>query len=97
VVIAMDDKSLILFKALADHTRQEILNLLGEQEQNVNEICSMFENMTQPTISHHLQILKRCKLVSANKKGKMVYYSINRRVLRNEFEDFIAKFDIDMI
>ena len=56
----MEDKCLELFRALADATRPDILELLEEHERNVNEICREFENMTQPTISHHLQILKRC-------------------------------------
>lgn len=93
----MREETLELFRALADATRQEILELLYKSEHNVNEICSEFEDMTQPTISHHLQILKRCDLVNCSRKGKMVYYSINRKVLRNGFEEFIQKFDIQML
>ena len=93
----MDEECLDLFRALADATRQEILTILHEHEQNVNEICKSFEDCTQPTISHHLQILKRCKLVDAQRRGKMIYYSINRKVLRNGFEEFIARFDVSMM
>lgn len=93
----MEEKFLELFRALADATRQEILELLEEEERNVNEICKEFENMAQPTISHHLQILKRCDLVDTQRKGKMIYYSINKRVLRNGFEEFIERFDIQIL
>lgn len=93
----MEDKILELFRALADTTRQEILELLQEHERNVNEICREFEDMTQPTISHHLQILKRSDLVNARRKGKMIYYSINKRVLRNGFEEFIERLDIQLL
>lgn len=93
----MRDRCLDLFRALADITRQEILELLQEEERNVNEICKEFEDMTQPTISHHLQILKRCDLVDTRRNGKMIYYSINRKVLRNGFEEFIARFDIQIL
>ena len=51
-----------IFKALADKTRQDILELLGEEEMNVTDICSEFE-ISQPTVSHHLNILKNCHLV----------------------------------
>jgi len=93
----MKNKALKLFKALADATRQDILEALGEHERNVNEICELFENITQPTISHHLQILKRCDLVDTRRKGKMIYYSINKKVLRNGFEQFIERFNIQII
>ena len=62
------------FKALADKTRQEILELLGEDEMNVTDICSEFKT-SQPTISHHLNILKNCDLVDCRKDGKNIYYS----------------------
>ncbi|MFH1593816.1 MAG: metalloregulator ArsR/SmtB family transcription factor [Candidatus Omnitrophota bacterium] len=93
----MSDKSLELFKALADATRQEILSILEEHERNVNEICHAFENMTQPTISHHLQILKHCEVVSCERKGKMIYYSINKKTLRNGFEEFIERLHIQIL
>ena len=63
----------------------------------MNEICRAFENLTQPTVSHHLQILKHCKVVSARRKGKMVYYSINKKALRNCFEDFIERLHIQIL
>ncbi|MEA3560369.1 MAG: metalloregulator ArsR/SmtB family transcription factor [Candidatus Omnitrophota bacterium] len=93
----MPDRDVDFFRALSDITRQIILELLTEHERCVNELCEEFEDMTQPTISHHLQILKHCNLVSTQRKGKMIYYSINRRILRNGFEDFIARFNIEML
>ena len=67
----MKDKCVDMFKALADATRQEILEMLKDHEMNVTEICQAFEQMTQPTISHHLSILKHCDLVDTRRKGKM--------------------------
>jgi len=93
----MTNKNLEIFRALADMTRQEILEILKEHERSVNDICSEFEDMTQPTISHHLQILKRCDIVDAHRKGKMIYYSINKRVLRNGIEEFIERFGIQIL
>jgi len=93
----MDEDAIELFRALGDATRQEILEILAEHEKCVNELCEEFNNMTQPTISHHLQILKQCKLVRPRKEGKMIYYSINKKILRNGLEDFIARFEIEML
>jgi DNA-binding transcriptional ArsR family regulator len=64
-------------KALADDTRQKILVMLLEEERCVSDIVDAFE-MTQPTISHHLAILKQFKLVTSRKDGKQVFYSLNR-------------------
>ena len=89
----MDERFLEIFRALSDLTRQEILELLSQDERCVNDLCKEFEDMTQPTISHHLQILKHCDLVSTRREGKMIYYSINKRVLRNGFEEIISKFE----
>ena len=93
----MTERYIDIFRALSDITRQEILELLAEHERCVNELCDQFDNMTQPTISHHLQILKRCELVSTHRKGKMIVYSINRRVLRNGIERFVARFHIQLL
>jgi len=93
----MDERCLDIFRALSDQTRQEILELLEEHERNVNEICEEFEEMTQPSISHHLQILKRCYLVSSKRKGKMIYYSINKKAMRDALEIFITRFHIQIL
>jgi len=93
----MDIRYVELFRALGDETRQQILELLEEHERNVNEICKAFHSVTQPTISHHLQILKRSELVVKRRNGKMIYYTINKKVLRNGVEGYIAKFDIQIL
>ncbi len=64
-------------RALADDTRQQILAMLLQQEMCVGDIVKEFD-MSQPTISHHLSILKQSALVTSRKEGKQVYYAINR-------------------
>lgn len=82
-----------MFKALADETRQRILELLSEDEMNVTDICDEFET-TQPTISHHLQILKNCDLVDTRKQGKKIYYYVNKEVVEDAFGNIIERFHI---
>lgn len=72
----MKTKCVLIFQALSDPTRQKILRLLRKKEMCVTEICKHFK-MTQPSISHHLDILKRSNLVKYRKKGKEVYYANN--------------------
>lgn len=65
-------------KALADDTRQEILALLRERgELCVSDIAEGFP-ISQPTISHHLSLLRRAGLVTTRRDGKQVYYDLNQ-------------------
>ena len=70
----------ILFKALNDHTRREILEMLKEGDMNAGDIADKF-NMTKPSISHHLDLLKQADLVVAVKKGQFIEYSLNMTVM----------------
>ena len=79
-------------KALADDTRQKILVLLLEKEMNVGEVVEAF-SMSQPTISHHLGILKRLGLVTSRKEGKQVIYAINHNNVVECCGQLVAKFD----
>ena len=68
----------VLFaKALADETRQKIMNLVCCQWLSVNEIVEQL-NVTQPTVSHHLSILRDAGLVSVREEGKQTFYSLNQ-------------------
>jgi len=69
-----------VFKALNDPTRREILELLKEKELTAGEIAEQF-NMSWPSISHHLDLLKQAKLVDAEKEGQYIYYSLNTTVV----------------
>ena len=71
-----------VWKALADPTRRKILSLLKKQDMNAGEIAAEF-NMTQPSISNHLNILKQADLVDAEKQGQNVVYSLKTSVLED--------------
>ncbi|MEL6140030.1 MAG: autorepressor SdpR family transcription factor [Bacteroidota bacterium] len=70
----------ILFKALNDPTRREILTLLRQQDLSAGSIAAHF-NISKPSISHHLDLLKQAELVTVERKGKMMIYSLNTSVL----------------
>ncbi|WP_432409353.1 ArsR/SmtB family transcription factor [Wukongibacter sp. M2B1] len=78
--INKDNFDIDVIKALGDETRLEILNLLGNKEMNVNDIAQNC-TVSRPTISHHLQIMKRAGLLSSRKEGKEIYYSVNINTL----------------
>jgi ArsR family transcriptional regulator, arsenate/arsenite/antimonite-responsive transcriptional repressor len=72
----------LVYKALADATRRDILNLLKSKDLTAGEIAEHFR-ISKPSISHHLNLLKQAELVHAEKKGQYIYYSINTTVLQD--------------
>jgi ArsR family transcriptional regulator len=72
----------LVYKALADATRRDILNLLKSRDLTAGEIAEHFR-ISKPSISHHLNLLKQAELVHAEKKGQYIYYSINTTVLQD--------------
>lgn len=65
-----------IFKALSDQSRRKIIKMLVEKDMSVNEIQKEF-NVTQPCISHHLDVLKNAGIVDSKKEGQFTIYSIN--------------------
>ncbi len=64
-------------KAIADETRQKIMKLCCCQELSVGEIVEK-TSVSQPTVSHHLAILRDADLVQARSEGKQTYYTLNQ-------------------
>lgn len=69
-----------LFKALNDQTRREILELLKDKDLNAGEIADHFD-ISKPSISHHLDLLKQAGLIEAEKRGQFITYSLNTTVV----------------
>ena len=64
------------FKALADPTRRRILELLAQGDLTAGEIAAHFD-MTKPSVSHHLNILKSAALITDERRGQNIVYSVN--------------------
>lgn len=78
----------ILFKALNDPTRREILTLLQKRDMTAGEIVKQF-SITGPSISHHLDLLKQAGLVTSEKNGQYVFYSLNTTVMDDIIKWFV--------
>lgn len=68
------------FQALADPTRRVILKMLQEKDLTAGEIASQF-NISRPSISHHLNILKNAGLILDQRQGQFINYSLNTTVM----------------
>ena len=66
-----------LLTALADPMRQDLVQLLARAELNVGEIAERV-TLSRPTVSHHLNILRRAGLVRVRKQGREMYYRLNK-------------------
>jgi len=66
-----------LFRVLGDKTRLRILMVLQQGELNVTGLCKKL-GLSQPTVSHHLGILRMHRLVTPRRSGKEIHYSIDQ-------------------
>lgn len=83
-----------VFKALSDKNRRQILELLKQKDMSVWELLQYF-SITQASLSHHLDILKRANLVIDEKKWQFVYYSLNLSVFEETTKIFMDLFKIN--
>lgn len=91
------EKFAVLFKALGDVHRLNILKLLKDQEMCGCEIINKI-NLSQPAISHHLKILKQANLVKTIKEGKLVFYRLDDsgvNMAQQLFADLFSNFRSD--
>ena len=77
-----------LLKALANETRLRILELLSKREMCVCELTVALD-LTQPTASHHLNILENMGLIKDKKIGRWVFYSVTNPELTQHFFEFL--------
>ncbi len=85
----IDAKSRLL-KALANETRLKILRLLSEREMCVCELTVALD-LTQPTASHHLNILENMRVIQNRKEGRWVFYSIAQPPVIQHLFDFLER------
>jgi len=69
-----------VFKAFSDPTRLKILKLLSHRKMCVCEL-NLAIDTSQPTISHHLNILENAELIRSDRQGKWIFYSISDDVV----------------
>lgn len=70
-----------VYKAISDETRRKILDLLKDKDMTVGQIAEHF-NISQPSISQHLAILKNSGLIESSRDGKYIIYSLNLTIFQ---------------
>jgi DNA-binding transcriptional ArsR family regulator len=79
-------------RLLADRTRLGLLFLLADGERNVSSLCDALQ-LAQPTVSHHLGLLRMSNIISNRRDGKQVFYALNGRV--GQLEDGVLQLTTD--
>jgi DNA-binding transcriptional ArsR family regulator len=70
------------FRALADPTRREILDLLRKGEMTAGALAEKFD-MTKPSMSHHFAVLKDADLITSRRDGQQIWYGLNTTVVQD--------------
>ena len=79
-----------LFKALSDPTRRRILQLLQKGDRTATDIMKE-SRVSQPTLSHHLDVLKRARLIVGEREGQFIRFSLDMSVFQMSV-DYLMKF-----
>lgn len=73
----MSTDTVLFAKAISDETRQKIMDILCCKWLSVNEVVAKLD-VSQPTVSHHLAILREARLVDVREEGKQTFYTLNQ-------------------
>ena len=68
------------YQALSNPYRREIIKLLKQRDMNAGEIAAHFD-IAQPSVSRHLDVLKKVEIVIAERKANQIFYSLNLPML----------------
>ena len=79
-----------IFEALSSTVRRKILAYLAHADLTAGEIASRFE-ISKPAVSQHLAVLEAAGLVTSEKKGQFVHYSLVRESLVNTLNDYVQE------
>ncbi len=72
----------LIFKAIADPTRRQILHLLKDKELTAGQISEHF-TISAPSMSHHFNALKQADLIAQRRMGQQIFYSLNTTVFQD--------------
>lgn len=82
----------LVFKALADNRRREILDLLKDEPKTTGDICTHFTNLDRCTVMQHLGVLEKAGLIFTKKEGRFRWNYIDVVPIRNIYDRWINKY-----
>ena len=82
----------LVFKALADSRRREILDMLRDAPKTTGDICRSFDNLDRCTVMQHLRSLEKAGLIFVKKKGKFRWNYLNVVPIREIYDRWINQY-----
>lgn len=79
-----------MFEALSSPVRRKILAYLAHADLTAGEIAARFE-ISKPAVSQHLSVLENAGLVTSEKKGQFVHYSLVAAALANTLNGYVQE------
>ncbi|MGO9209660.1 MAG: ArsR/SmtB family transcription factor [Terriglobales bacterium] len=81
-----------IFKALADHRRRQILDLLKEAPKTTGELCGHFRKIDRCTVMQHLGVLERAGLVIVKREGRRRWNYLNVVPIQEIYNRWISRY-----
>lgn len=82
----------LVYKALADRRRREILDLLKDDPKTTGDLCAHFKKLDRCTVMQHLGVLEKAGLVFAQRKGKFRWNYLNAVPIREIYDRWINQY-----
>lgn len=90
--MSREKKDDLVYKALADGRRREILDLLKEDPKTTGDLCSHFKSLDRCTVMQHLGVLEKAELIFVQRKGKFRWNYLNAVPIREIYDRWINKY-----
>ena len=87
-----DDKYDLIFKALGDSRRREILDLLKDRARTTWELCERFRKLDRCTVMQHLRVLEKADLVIVKREGRLRWNYINPLPIKELHDRWIGSY-----
>lgn len=82
----------LVYKALADRRRREILDLLKDEPKTTGDLCSQFKKLDRCTVMQHLTVLEKAGLIFTKKDGRYRWNYLNSVPIREIYDRWINKY-----
>jgi DNA-binding transcriptional ArsR family regulator len=86
------DKQDLIFGALADSRRREILDLLKDQPKTTGDLCAHFPKMDRCTVMQHLGVLEKADLIIVKRQGRLRWNYINPLPIKDIYDRWISRY-----
>lgn len=93
----LDRRQEAVFKALADHRRRAILDLLRDKPLTTGDLCARFKKLDRCTVMQHLRVLEAADLVIVKRAGRHRWNYINPLPIKDIYDRWISRYAVHAV